>query len=68
MHPRKVVIIGAGITGALVAHHLLEAGVDVTVLEAREKGAGSSSRSAACIRQQFSTPATVRAMIYSTRR
>lgn len=38
------------------------------MLEAREKGAGSSSRSAACIRQQFSTPATVAAMLYSTER
>ncbi|HCP44659.1 MAG TPA: hypothetical protein DIU15_01285 [Deltaproteobacteria bacterium] len=63
--PRHVVIIGAGITGAFAAHHLLKAGVRVTVLEAREKGAGSSSRSAACLRQQFSTPATVQAMVYS---
>ncbi len=67
MPPKKVVIIGAGITGALLAHRLLEEGADVTVLEAREKGAGSSSRSAACSRQQFSTPATVRAMVYATR-
>ena len=63
--PSHVVIIGAGITGALTAHALLESGVDVTILEAREKGSGSSSRSAACIRQQFSTPATVRAMVHS---
>ena len=63
--PEHVVLIGAGITGALVAERLLSAGVRVTVLEAREKGAGSSSRSAACIRQQFSTPATVKAMLYS---
>ncbi len=66
--PKHVAIIGAGITGALIAHRLLASGVKVTVLEAREKGAGSSSRSAACIRQQFSTPATVRAMMYSVRR
>jgi len=66
--PKHVAIIGAGITGALIAHRLLASGVKVTVFEAREKGSGSSSRSAACIRQQFSTPATVRAMMYSVRR
>lgn len=66
--PEHVCIIGAGITGALLAHRLLERGLRVTVLEAREKGAGSSSRSAAGSRQQFSTPATVRAMVYATRR
>ncbi len=65
--PEHVCIIGAGITGALIAHRLLQLGVRVTILEAREKGAGSSSRSAACSRQQFSTPATVRAMIHATR-
>jgi len=61
------VIIGAGITGALTAHELLAAGAEVTILEAREKGSGSSSRSAACIRQQWSTPATVQAMRYAVR-
>ena len=66
--PQHVAIVGAGITGALVAEGLLSAGVRVTVLEAKEKGAGSSSRSAACLRQQFSTETTVRAMIYATRR
>ncbi len=66
--PEHVVVIGAGITGALIAERLLSRGVRVTVLEAKEKGAGSSSRSAACIRQQFSTPATVAAMLYSTER
>jgi sarcosine oxidase subunit beta len=65
--PSHVVIIGAGITGALVAHRLLQSGIRVTVLEARQTGAGSSSRSAACLRQQFSTPDTVRAMVWSTR-
>lgn len=61
----RIVVVGGGITGALSAWELVRAGFEVVVLEARERGAGSSSRSAACIRQQFSTEATVRAMIRS---
>ena len=44
---------------------LRRAGWDVTVIEARYVGAGSSSRTAAGIRQQFSTPETVLGMRYS---
>jgi glycine/D-amino acid oxidase-like deaminating enzyme len=65
MPDRSVVLIGGGITGALTARELGLAGWKVTVLEARHVGAGSSSRTAAGIRQQFSTPATVRGMRYS---
>lgn len=62
---RQVVIIGAGITGSLLAWRLARAGWGVTVLEARHVGAGSSSRTAAGIRQQFSTPETVLGMRFS---
>ncbi|MFZ5479952.1 MAG: NAD(P)/FAD-dependent oxidoreductase [Myxococcota bacterium] len=62
---RHAVVIGAGITGSLVAARLARAGWRVTVLEARHVGAGSSSRTAAGIRQQFSTPETVLGMRYS---
>ncbi|MBA2319717.1 MAG: FAD-binding oxidoreductase [Deltaproteobacteria bacterium] len=65
MAVRSAVIIGGGITGALTARELSLAGWKVTVLEAKHVGAGSSSRTAAGIRQQFSTPATVRGMRYS---
>ena len=65
---RNAVIVGAGITGALTAHRLARAGWRVTVLEARHVGAGSSSRTAAGIRQQFSTPETVVGMRYSVER
>jgi sarcosine oxidase subunit beta len=65
MTDRRVVILGAGITGVLVARELLLAGFHVTVLEARHVGAGSSSRTAAGIRQQFGTPSTVAGMRYA---
>ena len=62
---RRAVCIGGGITGVLTARELLLAGWQVTLLEGRHVGAGSSSRTAAGIRQQFSTPETVRGMRYS---
>ena len=62
---RSAVVIGAGITGTLTAARLAAAGWRVTVLEGRHVGAGSSSRTAAGIRQQFSTVETVLGMRYS---
>lgn len=61
-----VVIIGGGATGALIAVRLAERGFRVTVLEKAQVGNGSSSRSSAGIRAQFSTEETVTGMQYST--
>jgi sarcosine oxidase subunit beta len=63
----RAIVIGAGITGTLTARELCLAGFDVTVLEAAHIGAGSSSRTNGGIRQQFSTPDTVRGMRYAVR-
>src|SRR5450759_1302074 len=60
-----VVIIGGGATSALIAVRLAERGFRVTVLEKSQVGNGSSSRSAAGIRAQFSTEETVVGMQYS---
>lgn len=65
MAERHAVCIGGGITGVLTARELLLAGWRVTLLEGRHVGAGSSSRTAAGIRQQFSTPGTVHGMRYA---
>ncbi len=62
---RAAVVIGAGIIGTLTGFRLARAGWRVTVLEGRHVGAGSSSRTAAGIRQQFSTPETVVGMRFS---
>lgn len=63
--PQRAVVIGAGITGTLVAHALALRGWQVVIVEGAHVGAGSSSRTAAGIRQQFSTPETVLGMRYS---
>ena len=43
-HRTSVAVVGAGFTGLSAALHLAEAGVDVTVLEAREIAWGASGR------------------------
>lgn len=65
MADRSAVVIGGGITGTLTGCALLRAGWTVTLIEAQHIGAGSSSRTAAGIRQQFSTRESVLGMRYS---
>eukprot|EP00906_Rhabdomonas_costata_P037088 RCo052119 len=62
---RRAVVIGGGVTGTLTALRLLQSGWAVTLLEAHHIGSGSSSRSAAAIRQQFTTPETVLGMRFA---
>ena len=61
----RAVVIGGGITGTLSALELRRRGWDVVLLEGQHVGAGSSSCTAAGIRQQFSTRETVFGMRYS---
>src|SRR5690349_10624526 len=65
MQTADVVIIGGGATSALIAVRLAERGFHIMVLEKAQVGNGSSSRSAAGIRAQFSTAETVVGMQYS---
>lgn len=64
---RNIIVLGGGVSGTLSTFELTRAGHDVTLIEAGDFGNGSSSRSAACIRQQFGTESTVRGMIYCVR-
>jgi glycine/D-amino acid oxidase-like deaminating enzyme len=51
-----VAVIGAGITGALVAWHLIEAGFDTVVLDQRDAGWGSTAASTALLQYEIDTP------------
>jgi glycine/D-amino acid oxidase-like deaminating enzyme len=50
------VVIGGGITGALVAFHLAEAGIKTIVIDKRDIGAGSTSASTALLQYEIDVP------------
>lgn len=52
----EVVIMGAGITGALMADHLCKAGFDVLMLDRRHAGHGSTAASTALLQYEIDTP------------
>lgn len=52
----EVVVIGGGITGALIAHRLCEAGIDVIVVEKRHVAYGSTSASTSMLQYEIDVP------------
>jgi len=50
------VVIGGGITGALVAVHLVEAGVRTLLIDKRDIGTGSTSASTALLQYEIDVP------------
>lgn len=52
----EVVIVGGGVTAALIAHELLRNGHEVVVIEQREIGWGSTSASTALLQYEIDTP------------
>jgi sarcosine oxidase, subunit beta len=54
------IVVGAGISGAATAYHLQKAGAKTLLIERGEPGSGGTGKSAAIIRQSYSTPLLVR--------
>ncbi len=57
-----VVVIGGGIIGMATANYLGQGNIKLAVIEGKFLGAGSTGRCIGGIRQQFSTPASIRLM------
>jgi len=53
-----VAIVGGGVTGALVAYHLVTAGVDTVLLDKRDIGTGSTSASTGLLQYEVDVPLT----------
>lgn len=51
-----VAIIGAGITGALVAWHLIQKGIQPVILDRRHAGMGSTAASTSLLQYEIDTP------------
>ncbi|RYU96191.1 NAD(P)/FAD-dependent oxidoreductase [Emticicia agri] len=51
-----VAIMGGGITGALIAYHLTEAGIPAIVLDKRKIGMGSTCASTSLLQYEIDTP------------
>jgi sarcosine oxidase, subunit beta len=63
-----ITIIGAGIVGASCAYHLAKRGARVTVLDrANQPATGSTAKSAAGIRHQFTHPENVKMTLFSAK-
>lgn len=55
-HKNEVVIIGSGITGALVAHELCMAGISCTIVDKRTPATGSTAASTSQLQYEIDVP------------
>lgn len=63
-HDTDVLIIGAGITGALICDQLLSAGHRVTMIDERDVAWGSTSASTALLQYEIDTPLSELTKLY----
>lgn len=67
-HDTDVLIIGAGITGALICHTLLKDGHRVTIVDERDVAWGSTSASTALLQYEIDTPLIELTKLYGEER
>lgn len=68
MRSADIVIVGGGVIGCSIAHHLAERGAGhVVVVEKNFLASGATGKSSACVRQHYSTPETCRMVLHSLR-
>ena len=60
----EVVIVGGGISGALMRYYLVEAGIDCIVVDGRTVGLGSTCASTALLQYEIDTPLTALTEMY----
>jgi glycine/D-amino acid oxidase-like deaminating enzyme len=53
---KEVIVLGGGITGALMAYRLCKAGIDTVVVDKRSVGMGSTCASTALLQYEIDTP------------
>jgi len=61
------IIIGGGIVGAATGYYLAKAGLTVALFEREFLGSGSTGRCIGGVRQQFTSPGSIRLMMESVR-
>ena len=54
--PTEIVVIGGGITGALISHALLDAGYKVAIIDRRDIGQGSTSATTSMLQYEIDVP------------
>ncbi|HSF55833.1 MAG TPA: FAD-dependent oxidoreductase [Algoriphagus sp.] len=52
----EILVIGGGITGALISHSLMEAGYEVTLIDRRDIAMGSSSATTSMLQYEIDVP------------
>ncbi len=52
----EVLVVGGGITGALIAHQLIKVGVDTVLIDRRDLGTGSTAASTGLLQYEVDTP------------